>query len=30
MRRKIYLPLILILVAAYGGLIATLVAGNRP
>ena len=30
MRRKIYLPLILILVAAYGGLIATLVAGNSP
>ncbi len=30
MRRKIYLPLILILVAAYGGLIATLVSGNSP
>ena len=30
MRRKIYLPLILILVVAYGGLIATLVAGNSP
>ena len=30
MRRKIYLPLILILVAAYGGLIATLMSGNSP
>jgi preprotein translocase subunit SecD len=30
MRRKTFLPLILILVAAYGGLIATLVAGNSP
>ncbi len=30
MRRKIFLPLLLILVAAYGGLLATLVAGNSP
>lgn len=30
MRRKILLPLLLIMVAAYGGLIATLVAGNSP
>ena len=30
MRRKIFLPLILILVAAYGGLLATLVSGNSP
>ena len=30
MRRKILLPLVLILVVAYGGLIATLVSGNSP
>jgi preprotein translocase subunit SecD len=30
MRRKIFLPLILIMVAAYGGLLATVVAGNSP
>ncbi len=30
MRRRLLLPLILILVAAYGGLLATLVAGNSP
>ena len=30
MRRKILLPLVLILVAAYGGLIATLAADNSP
>jgi preprotein translocase subunit SecD len=30
MRRKTFLPLILILVAAYGGLLATLLSGNSP
>lgn len=30
MRRKILLPLVLIMVVAYGGLLATLVAGNSP
>jgi preprotein translocase subunit SecD len=30
MRRKLFLPLLLIMVAAYGGLLATLVAGNSP
>ncbi|HKY66078.1 MAG TPA: protein translocase subunit SecD, partial [Acidimicrobiales bacterium] len=30
MRRKILLPLVLIMVVAYGGLIATLVSGNSP
>jgi preprotein translocase subunit SecD len=30
MRRKLYAPLILILVAAFGGLAATLAAGNSP
>ncbi|HEX6568706.1 MAG TPA: protein translocase subunit SecD [Acidimicrobiales bacterium] len=30
MRRKIFLPLVLILLAAYGGLVATLAAGNSP
>jgi preprotein translocase subunit SecD len=30
MRRKILVPLLLILVAAFGGLAATLVAGNSP
>jgi preprotein translocase subunit SecD len=30
MRRKTLLPLVLILLAAYGGLVATLLAGNSP
>ena len=30
MRRKILLPLLFIMVLAYGGLVATLVAGNSP
>jgi preprotein translocase subunit SecD len=30
MRRKILLPLVLIMVAAYGGVLATLAAGNSP
>jgi preprotein translocase subunit SecD len=30
MRRKILVPLVLILVVAYGGLVATLVSGNSP
>jgi preprotein translocase subunit SecD len=30
MRRKTFVPLILILVAAYGGLLATLLLGNSP
>jgi preprotein translocase subunit SecD len=30
MRRKLYVPLILILVAAFGGVAATLAAGNSP
>jgi preprotein translocase subunit SecD len=30
MRRKILLPLLLIMVVAYGGLAATLIAGNSP
>jgi preprotein translocase subunit SecD len=30
MRRKTFLPLVLILVAAYGGLLATLLSGNSP
>jgi preprotein translocase subunit SecD len=30
MRRKIFLPLLLIMIAAYGGLAATLVADNSP
>jgi preprotein translocase subunit SecD len=30
MRRKLYLPLVLILIAAFGGLAATLATGNSP